>query len=194
MNYKDRFQKASKGLKKSIVSLLGDVRTKSGALRASINELGKALSRLQALAKKHHQSFASVVEDAPISIPRRTAYRYVELYNAAATSGVAALVEQAGFDPAQKRIVKKISKLGIKRVRRMSPVQLAEKLEKGAKTRTLLQKLYDAVRQAGRAYIKYAESKGTKLSLSEANSEMLELIHPMLRRIHKLQVVAKKAA
>jgi hypothetical protein len=154
-NYKERFQKASKGLKKSIVSLLGEVTKKSGSLRASINELGAALSNLQALAKKHHQSFASVVEDAPISIPRRTAYRYIALYNAAKQSGVSALVEQAGFDPAQQRIVKKIHKLGIARVRGMNPAQLAERLEKGASKKDPRAVFVLALR----AYVRYLASK-----------------------------------
>ena len=155
-NYKERFQKASKGLKTSIVSLLGDVTKKQESLRASINELGQALSKLQALAKKHHQSFASVVEDAPINLPRRTAYRYIALYNAAATSGVSALVEQAGFDPAQERIVKKIGKLGIKKVRRMSSVQLAEKLEKGAEKQNPRALFIRALK----AYTKYLVREG----------------------------------
>jgi len=169
MNYKERFQKASKGLKKSIVSLLGEVTSKSRSLRASINELGAALSKLQALAKKHHQSFATVVEDAPISIPRRTAYRYVELYNAAATSGVAALVEQAGFDPAQRRVVKKISKLGIKRIRRMSPVQLAEKLEKGAKKQNPRALFVRALK----TYVRYLSSQGFNFPEIESRIEQL---------------------
>jgi hypothetical protein len=193
-NYKERFSKASMGLKSSIANLLRDVTKKQGSLRVSINELGKALVKLQEMAKKHHQSFASVVEDAPIGLPRRSAYRYIALLKAAKQSGVSALVEQAGFDPAQERIVKKVKNLGTARVSKMSPAQLAERLEKGSEKSTPLQRLHAAIRKTGIAYIRYAQSKGNELSLSEARREMLDLIGPMIQRASRPHIVAKKAA
>jgi hypothetical protein len=156
LTQKQKFEQKAKGLTRSIVSMLGNVTHKQESLRVSINELGAQLVKLQGLAKSFHQPFSSVVESAPISLPRRTAYRYIALYESAASSGVSALVEQAGFDPAQARIVKKINKLGIKKVRRMSSIQLAEKLEKGAEKqnpRTLFLR-------ALKAYTKYLIREG----------------------------------
>ena len=168
-NFKIRFENDAKGLKNSIVSLLGQVTKKQGSLRASINELGKALAQLQVLAKRNHQSFANVVEAAPITLPRRTAYRYIALYKAAANSGVSALVEQAGFDPAQARIVRKISKWGIKKVRRMSPAELAERLEKGAEKQNPRALFVRALK----AYVRYLSSQGFNFREIESRIEQL---------------------
>src|ERR1017187_1930457 len=127
-NSKIRFEKSAKPLKTSVVRLLGTVNKKRGSLRSSIHDLGKTLSQLQALAKKYHQSFSAVVENAPINLPRRTAYHYIACYEKAGklSDRVFALVENAGYDPAQPRILSKLNRMG-SRVSKMTPAALAAK-------------------------------------------------------------------
>jgi len=79
-------------------------------------------------------------------------------------------VEQAGFDPAQERIIKKINKLGIKKVRRMSSIQLAEKLEKGAEKKNPSALFIRALR----AYTKYLVREG--YDIQEIQSRLEQMI------------------
>jgi len=190
-NTKQRFEKAAKSLKTSVVRLLGTVSKKRGSLRSSIHDLGKALSQLQTLAKKYNQSFSAVVENAPINLPSRTAYHYIVCYEKAGklSNRVFALVENAGYDPAQPRILSKLNRMG-NRVSKMTPAALAAKLEKGANSKkvTPLERVRRSVRRAVKELLAYARKN--EIPYSDARSEAISLVESILSRLNHL----KKAA
>jgi hypothetical protein len=160
---------------------------RQGSLRQSVHDLGKYLAQLQVLAKKHHQSFRGVVEAEPISLPTRTVYNYIAGYKKAGelSDGVFAKVQSAGFDPAQKRILTKLHRLG-NRVKKMTAVELAEKLEKGGDEITPLRRLKNALDIAATAFIAYA--KDAELSDAEAIEQFKARFQFALvaKRIHKI--------
>lgn len=191
LNYRQRFEKEAKRIKSSVVHLLGTVSKKRGSLRSSIHDLGKALSELQALTKKYHQSFSSIVENAPISLPRRTAYHYIACYEKAdkLSNRVFALVENAGYDPAQPRILSKLKRMG-NSVKNMTPVALAHKLEKGASIHksTPLQRVRKAVRKAVKELLAYAREND--VTYSDARSEAISMVDSILSRLKKFKGAA----
>jgi hypothetical protein len=90
---------------------------------------------LQNLAQEYHQGFRNVVEHESVGIPVRSAYRYIALYKQAKKikPRIAALVIQAGYDPAEKRIQTQLNSKSLRaKVNKMTAAELAKKLAKGA--------------------------------------------------------------
>jgi hypothetical protein len=168
---------------RKIEHLFGEVKTTLTASRTSIFNLGKALSGLQSLAKRHRVPFRPYVQEN-LTIPVRTVYHYIGLYESAngLKSSVTRKVIAAGFDPAQPRILEKLSSLGA-RVDKMTLASLAEKLEKGASParRTPLQRVRRAIREASKALLDYATVND--MSYSDARSAALEVIEAALSRL-----------
>lgn len=133
-----KFEQESKGLKRSVANLFKAVCREQEAVQASISELGKRLVELRDLAKQYHQGFRSSVEHESVGIPVRSAYRYIALFKQAKKikPRIAALVVQAGYDPAEKRIQATLKRQGSK-VNKMTAAELAKKLAKGGGRRSV---------------------------------------------------------
>jgi hypothetical protein len=107
-NRKATFTKQSRTLIQKIASQIQSLNAAQGGVRNSIVAVGRTLESLQTLAKKNHQSFADVVEDAPINLPRSTAYHYIKCFQKASklSARTFALATAAGLDPAQPRMLR----------------------------------------------------------------------------------------
>src|ERR1700722_2293178 len=130
-NRQVKFTKASERLRKRIVKALAQISDAHAALRTSIMEAGKALTQLRAMAKKHHIAFAGIVEGAPYNLPVTTAYHYMRCFKKASElkPRVYTLALDAGFDPAQPRVLSYLKK-NQARVGNMTPFELGQKLNR----------------------------------------------------------------
>ena len=168
-------------LVRKIEHFFGEVKATLTASRTSIFNLGKTLASLQSLAKKHHVPFRPYIQEN-LAIPVRTIYHYIRLYESAKglKSSVIRKTIVAGFDPAQPRIIEKLSSMG-SRVNKMSLAALAEKLEKGSSPtqRQPLQRVRRSIRAAVHSLLVYAKEKD--MSYTETRQTVLKVVEQVLK-------------
>jgi len=176
-----KFTTASARLRKRIVKALGRISDAHATLRTSIMEGGQALTQLQAMAKKHHVAFAGIVEGAPYFLPVTTAYHYMRCYKQAGAlkHRVYILALDAGFDPAQPRVLKYL-KTHQDSVAKLTPYELGQKLERtrgdGKSGRAFFQE----------ALIKFAKSQYRKgWTISDIKSEITSMLRRAETKIRK---------
>lgn len=166
---------------RKIEHFFGEVKTTLTASRTSIFNLGKTLTDLQSLSKKHHVPFRPYVQEN-LTIPVRTIYHYIGLYESAKglKSSVIRKTIAAGFDPAQPRIIDKLSSMG-SRVNKMSLAALAEKLEKGASPvqRQPLERVRRSILAAVQSLLVYAKEKD--MSYTDTRQTVLEVAERVLK-------------
>jgi hypothetical protein len=180
-NKQVNFTKASERLRKRIVKALGQISDTHASLRTSIMEAGQALTQLQAMAKNHHVAFAGIVEGPPYFLPVTTAYHYMRCYKQAGAlkHRVYVLALDAGFDPAQPRVLKYL-KTHQDAVAKLTPYELGQKLERtrgGGKTgRAFFQE----------ALIKFAKFQYRKgWTISDIKSEITSMLRRAETKIRK---------
>ena len=194
------FKSKSATLRSTVAKQFRSVFNKETTYRTSIAELGKSLTRLQAMCKQYRRPFRQVVSDEKygIQMPVRTAYRYISLVEDMNNlpAKIVARVSEAGFDVAATRVAKKVRKLG-NRVNTMTSTELAKALRKtrssssskhsSSNPRELFQR---DLRNAIESYIKRLDNN---LSEDEVLREVISQFRGVTIRKSGLTVVAKAA-
>jgi len=193
-NNKAKFASKSESLRKVVALQFKAVVARETSLADSISALGKSLTQLQILCQEYGQAFRKVVSQAPISMPVRTAYHYISCFKRAKNlpSRTIALIEAAGHDAAEPRVIRKVRKLG-RKINKMTSIELAGKLKR---TRTNPKhvrpetRFRQAIKDAIRVYV---NSLPEAMSKTEARSKMFAILRSFASFGHGLSVVRKAA-